>query len=129
MELIEHFREALSLLVEIAILVLEAVSIFCVLVGFSKAITNFPGWQAAQRRSQRPFLKMRIAFGRWLALALEFQLAADILSTTVEPSLEDLIKLSIIAIVRTFLNYFLEKELVEGIEFDVENSRESTETP
>jgi uncharacterized membrane protein len=47
----------------------------------------------------------------WLALALEFQLAADILSTTVSPSLEALARLAIIAVIRTFLNYFLTKEL------------------
>jgi uncharacterized membrane protein len=47
----------------------------------------------------------------WLALALEFQLAADILSTTISPSLEALGKLAIIAVIRTFLNYFLTKEL------------------
>ena len=47
----------------------------------------------------------------WLILALEFQLAADILATTVAPSKEELIRLAIIAVIRTFLNYFLGKEL------------------
>jgi hypothetical protein len=54
---------------------------------------------------------IRLTFGLWLALALEFQLAADILSTTVSPSLEALARLAIIAVIRTFLNYFLTKEL------------------
>lgn len=72
-------------------------------------------------RGLTPFLVVRVAFGRWLALALEFQLAADILSTTVEPSYADLIRLTIIAVVRTFLNYFLEKEIAEGIELQTKN--------
>jgi uncharacterized membrane protein len=38
-------------------------------------------------------------------------LAADILATTVDPDLDSLIKLAIIAVIRTFLNYFLTKEL------------------
>jgi len=55
--------------------------------------------------------KIRLVFGNWLATALEFQLAADILITTVEPDTESLIRLAVIAVIRTFLNYFLVKEL------------------
>jgi uncharacterized membrane protein len=57
------------------------------------------------------FSQIRLMFGLWLALALEFQLAADILSTTVSPSFEALAKLTVVAVIRTFLNYFLNKEL------------------
>jgi uncharacterized membrane protein len=71
-----------------------------------------------QKRGRQPILEypwefsqIRLTFGLWLALALEFQLAADILSTTVSPSLEALARLAIIAVIRTFLNYFLTKEL------------------
>lgn len=127
MELIEQLREGLGLVVLLAVFILEAVSVFCVLIGFFKALTKFPRWRMAER-SLRPFLQVRISFARWLALALEFQLAADILSTTVEPSYEDLIRLTIIAVVRTFLNYFLEKEMAEGIELQAKNNPESTES-
>ena len=54
---------------------------------------------------------VKLTFGRWLAMALEFQLAADILNTTVDPDIEGLIKLFGIALIRTFLNYFLTKEI------------------
>ena len=57
------------------------------------------------------FNEIRLTFGMWLALALEFQLAADILSTTISPSFEALGRLALIAMIRTFLNYFLSKEL------------------
>ena len=39
------------------------------------------------------------------------QLGADILSTTVAPTMDALIKLAILAAIRTFLNFFLQKEL------------------
>jgi uncharacterized membrane protein len=61
------------------------------------------------------FIEIRLCFGSWLALALEFQLGADILNTTVAPSFEALGKLGIIALIRTFLNYFLSKELENEI--------------
>ena len=63
------------------------------------------------RDHQPGFPRIRLCFGSWLILALEFQLAADILATTVAPSKEELIRLAIIAVIRTFLNYFLGKEL------------------
>ena len=54
---------------------------------------------------------MRLKFGTWLAVALEFQLGADLVATTINPTLQSLGELAILAAVRTFLNYFLAKEL------------------
>jgi uncharacterized membrane protein len=42
---------------------------------------------------------------------LEFQVGADILSTAIAPSWEQIGKLAAIASIRTLLNYFLTKEL------------------
>lgn len=125
MELLEHLRSGLEIIVNFLILILEGISIFCVLIGLIKALTNFPGWNANQRNAL-PFLNMRLAFARWLGLALEFQLAADILATTVEPTLNQLIRLAMIAVIRTFLNYFLEKETTEGLKLKGEIDPEST---
>ena len=54
---------------------------------------------------------IRLTFGRALALALEFELAADVLKTVVAPTWNDIGLLAAIAILRTGLNYFLEREL------------------
>ena len=56
---------------------------------------------------------VRLTLGRWLAVALEFELAADILNTAVTPSWTDIEKLAAIAALRTALNYFLEREIQE----------------
>ena len=50
---------------------------------------------------------------RYLAMALEFQLGADILSTAVAPSWNEIGKLGAIAVIRTTLNYFLSREMQE----------------
>lgn len=50
-------------------------------------------------------------FGMWLLLGLEFELAADILRTAIAPSWTDIGQLGAIAVIRTFLNYFLEKDV------------------
>ncbi len=65
------------------------------------------------RRSSRPEEKneVRLTLGRWLAVGLEFELAADILNTAVTPTWSDIEKLAAIATLRTALNYFLEREI------------------
>jgi uncharacterized membrane protein len=54
-------------------------------------------------------------FGMWLLLGLEFELAADIIDSVVSPTWRDIGMLGAIAVVRTFLNYFLEKD-IDGAE-------------
>lgn len=58
-----------------------------------------------------PIEEIRLALGRSLTLALEFELGADILKTAVAPSWNDVGLLAAIAVLRTALNYFLEREL------------------
>ena len=53
-------------------------------------------------------------FGMWLLLGLEFELAADIIGSVVSPTWQDIGELGAIAVIRTFLNYFLERDLSES---------------
>ncbi|MEA5510113.1 DUF1622 domain-containing protein [Crocosphaera sp. UHCC 0190] len=108
MRLLEHLAEILERWVGGFRLILEFVSVVCVICGF---FGSFRALILGIRRQSFPFLEVRIRFGSWLALALEFQLGSDILSTTVAPSWETLGKLGAIAVIRTFLNYFLNQEL------------------
>jgi len=56
---------------------------------------------------------VRLLLARYLALGLEFQLAADILVTAVAPSWEEIGQLAAIAAIRTVLNVFLAREMKE----------------
>lgn len=49
-----------------------------------------------------------------LALALEFELGADILGTAVSPSSNQIGKLGAVAVIRTWLNLFLSMEMKGG---------------
>ncbi|MGI4795668.1 MAG: DUF1622 domain-containing protein [Janthinobacterium lividum] len=55
--------------------------------------------------------EVRLRLSRWLALALEFELAADILRTAIAPTWSEIGQLAAIAAVRTALNYFLQQEI------------------
>ena len=54
---------------------------------------------------------IRRNFGNYLLLGLEFLIAADIIQTIIAPTLEELAILGGIVVVRTVLNYFLNKEI------------------
>jgi len=54
-----------------------------------------------------------LRYARWLVAALTFQLAADIIETSVATDWEALARVAVIAVIRTFLNYFLEKDLAD----------------
>jgi uncharacterized membrane protein len=54
-----------------------------------------------------------VRFGMWLLLGLQFALAADIVRSVITPSWNDIGQLAAIAVIRTFLNYFLERDMEE----------------
>jgi uncharacterized membrane protein len=90
---------------------LETLSVLCVagglLVTLRLALPSF----VQRRRAHRTATAIRLSFGSWLSMALEFQLGADIVATTAAPSGENLLQLAAIALIRTFLNVFLAKEI------------------
>lgn len=111
MELIHSLHGGLGVLVACLKLLLEFISVFCVATGLITSVKILAG----SARNLDHFLEnlpaVRLKFGSWLALALEFQLGADIVATTINPTLQSLGELGLLALIRTFLNYFLQKEL------------------
>jgi uncharacterized membrane protein len=55
--------------------------------------------------------EIRVQFGGSVAVSLELLLGADVLATAIAPSWDAIGKLAAIAILRTALNYFLDKEI------------------
>lgn len=55
--------------------------------------------------------QVRLKLGRWLVVALEFQVAADILRTAIAPTWDEIGQLAAIIALRTLLNFFLQKEI------------------
>lgn len=91
--------------------VLEALSLGTVLIGL--LITLRQAWQGwrVRRRGSTAFQAVRLTFGSWLAMALEFQLGADIVATSTSPTGANLVQLGVVAVIRTLLNVFLARDL------------------
>jgi uncharacterized membrane protein len=92
----------------------EIAGALCVTVGFVVAVVALV--RVNVRNHTASFTPIRLEFSRYLSLALEFQLASDILTTALKPSWRDLGSLAAVATIRTALNYFLSREIKEYTE-------------
>jgi uncharacterized membrane protein len=92
-------------------LVLETLGIATIAIGAGAVVVRI----ARQTRTERHvnLTETRVILARYLVLALEFQLAADVLETAILPEWSKIGQLAAIAAIRTALNYFLSKELSE----------------
>lgn len=90
-------------------LVVEAIG--AVIVGIGALSTAFRYALTLLGLREYTNTEIRLYLGRFLALGLEFQIGADILSTAVAPTFDDVLLLGAIVVIRTVLNYFLSKEL------------------
>jgi uncharacterized membrane protein len=94
---------------------LESLSVLFIALGaLEAAYRTLMPWFA---RRATPGIRRQawLGFARWLLLGLEFMLAADIVRTAIAPSFEQLGQLAAIAVIRTFLNYFLERDLEKAL--------------
>lgn len=127
MDVVQQLQHSLEIVVSFLEVVLEAAAAFCIVLGLLVSIKLAVVLRRRRSSIQFPLGRLRLTFGRWLALALEFQLGADVLATTVAPTFESLGKLGAIAIIRTFLNYFLNKELIEVFEMQKRFDEDETD--
>jgi uncharacterized membrane protein len=111
------FESSLSNCVEWLRLGVETVGALIIAIGvFASALVFL-------RKRSAGFNAVRLKLAMYLALALEFQLGADILSTAIAPSWDKIGKLGAIAIIRTALNFFLMREMAEEREAGEANKR------
>src|SRR6516165_3160584 len=103
-------REWLGVISEPVIAAIDAIALLAVVVGTAevsvkvvRAMIKPLGTQEASIVWQR--------YARWLVAALTFQLAADIIETSISTSWQTIGRVGAIAVIRTFLNYFLERDV------------------
>ncbi|MEZ6100658.1 MAG: DUF1622 domain-containing protein [Pirellulaceae bacterium] len=90
-------------------LAIEVFGAALVTIGVCVAIVHWI--RTVRSGEEQDFAQTRLILARYLSLALEFQLGADILGTAVSPSWDHIGKLAAVAIIRTGLNYFLMMEI------------------
>ena len=107
----EAVRAAFAQLTEATILLIDFMALLIVIYATLEA---FWGAGHAAFVHRKPYYhQIWQRYARWLVAALTFQLAADIIESALTPSWEDIGRLAAIAVIRTFLNYFLGRDLAE----------------
>lgn len=109
-ELLRSFSLTLAAVAEFFAALIVALA---VLEASARALTLFmpSAWRNSRTHHLHEKEQVRLRLGRWLTVALEFLLAADVLRTAVAPTWDDIARLAAIVAIRTLLNYFLEKEI------------------
>lgn len=113
-------REWLAMVTEQAVVVIDWMAMVIIVVGTVEAFV-VGGIALVSSRSGHTKRDIWLRYARWLVVGLSFQLAADIIETSIRTDWDSIGRLAATAVIRTFLNYFLEKDLAEG--------RERQETP
>jgi uncharacterized membrane protein len=105
-------REWLVYVTEPAIVMIDLLALILVLIGTVEAFYSGLRIMLSSRDGhERRDTWLR--YGRWLVAALTFQLAADIIETSITTQWEALVRTAVIAVIRTFLNFFLDRDIEE----------------
>jgi uncharacterized membrane protein len=105
-------REWLVLATNVAVDAIDWLALVLIVVGAVEAF--FLGlWTMFSSNEGHHEREVWLRLGRWLVAGLTFQLAADVLETAITTSWDEVARLAAIAAIRTFLNYFLERDLGE----------------
>ena len=103
-------EEWMSLIIQYLSEMIEVCGTIVIVYGAGRTIYTYLREQILRHRGLAAST-LRLVFARHLALGLEFELAADILLTIIEPTWELLGLLAAIIVLRTALTFFLEREL------------------
>jgi uncharacterized membrane protein len=106
-------REWLAAVTEPVVVVIDAMALAVVVAGTIQAFVAGLRTLFARPVTNRERREVWLVYGRVLVAALTFQLAADIVESSVAADWGTVGRLAAVAVIRTFLNYFLERDLTD----------------
>jgi uncharacterized membrane protein len=95
------------------VLVIDAMVLVIIAIGTIQAFVQGLRVMLLQSATGHERRSVWLHYARWLVAGLTFQLAADILATSIAPNWDELVRLATVAVIRTLLNFFLERDLSE----------------
>lgn len=116
-------KDWLIVLTEHAAVIIDALALIVIVVGTIEVVIDGVRLMFAGS-SHREARELWLRYARWLVAGLTFQLAADIIETSISTSWDAVGRIAAIAVIRTFLNYFLERDVGEIQARDRERERE-----
>jgi uncharacterized membrane protein len=113
-------EEWLVALTETVVPLIETMALIVIVVGTVEAFFVGLSTMLRQRGDHHAMRAVWQRYARWLIAGLTFQLAADIIGTSIAPNWDQIGQLAAIAVIRTFLNFFLERDQREMRELQKE---------
>ena len=104
----EHWLELAAHYLALA---LEALALFVIAIGGVEAAIGAVRLMLRRHASDADKRGLWLDFAHWLVAGLTFQLAADIVHTTVTPGWDEIGRVAAIAALRTFLTFFLDRDI------------------
>jgi uncharacterized membrane protein len=92
-------------------LAIEAAAVVIIALGALEAIGGICGALIRRHLTNHDRRAVWLGFAHWLVAGLTFQLAADIVNTSFAPTWDEIGRLGAIAAIRTFLSFFLDREV------------------
>lgn len=117
-------KEWLVIVTEYAVLLVDTLALVIVLFGTLEAFIAGLRLMLAGTENSIERREVWLRYARVLVAGLTFQLAADIIETSITTGWESVARLGAIVVIRTFLNFFLERDLTEIRERQHERNRE-----
>ena len=106
-------NEWLVTVTEPVIVALDLIALVVIIAGTAKAVWDMLRFIASHTRDRRARRQIWMTYSHWLVGALTFQLAGDIVESSIAPDWDSIGRLAAVAVIRTFLNYFLERDVAE----------------
>ena len=102
----------LRVVMENAIAIIDTIAFLAIAYGTVEVVikTVCAEWQSAPNHDKR---EIWLGYARWLIAGLTFQLAADIIETSLGTTWEAIGRLGAVAVIRTFLEFFLGRDVSE----------------
>ena len=116
-------KDWLTVIAANMILLIHAMALLVVAFGTVQAFVQSVRAMFDRSPTGHRFHHGYVQYARWLVAGLTFQLAADVIATAFSPSWDEIGHLAAVSVIRTFVNYFLERDMAEQEKRVAETSR------
>ena len=116
-------KETLMVIATNMVMIIHVMALLVVAFGTVQAFIRSFRAMLSPSATGKHFHTGYIQYARWLVGGLTFQLAADIVESAFSPSWDEIGRLAAVAVIRTFVNFFLERDLAQEEKREAASSR------
>jgi uncharacterized membrane protein len=113
-------KDWISLLTDYAVVAIDAMAVLIIVAGTIEMFVACVRSVFAPSPTGQDLRDAYLRYARWLMAGLTFQLANDVIISARAPTWDDIGRLAAIAFIRTFLNFFIERDIRETAGFPVD---------